>query len=220
MAIAVEAVAGGSSTIGIATATGFTVTSANRMFVGVGHGSNGPAASTAVVTWNVGQTLTLVTGSNVDAGFSSVAWFELASPTPATGNVVATITDGEQTTLHVITFTGYDSQGAPSTNTGTGTNPSVTVADSAADEIVIALLCTDSAAQPTTEANTLIFEVENLAADTDHNSQYKTATGANTVMAWTNSDSGSDWAASGLAVAGAGGGGASPVLGRRIFVMP
>lgn len=208
MAFGITGTPGGGSTASPAAFNvAYTVVSGtNKLFVGITHGGNSAAAASAVITWNTTESLTLVTSSGVDAGFSSVAWFSLDNPTAASANVTTTITNGEQTGVHIISFGEVDSVGTPSTNTGTGTNPSVTVVDSASDNIVISALCTDNENQTTTEANTLIFEVENLSNDTDHNSQYKTATGASTVMSWTNaSTQGTDWAASGLAVKGAAG---------------
>lgn len=221
MAVAREAVSGGSiQNTAVITVAGFTVTSANLMLVALSVGDDFPVgADASTVTWNTSQTLTKVASSSIDDGnWASVVWYQLVNPTAATASVVATIAGftPDQFVVHVVTFTGYSSLGTPSTATATTANPSVTVVDSASGDIVVAVMATDGSGVATTEANTLIFEVENLGSDTDHNSQNKTATGASTVMSWTNSTTGDGWAASGLAVKGAGGGGAS---GRDLMLM-
>jgi hypothetical protein len=119
---------------------------------------------------------------------------------PPAGTADVTCASYNQFALHIISFTGYVSLGTPSTNTGTTANPSVTVADSSTAGIVVAAISNDSATGNTVQANSLIFEAEDVDADTDHSSQYKVPTGSNTVMSWTQSDSGSGWAATGLMV--------------------
>lgn len=226
MAVAVEAT-GGNSVInnnGVTLAS-FTVTAANLMLVAISVGDDFPiGADATTVTWNTSQTLTQIGSSSADDGnWASVTWYRLYNPTAATASV-AVVVNGftpDQLAVHVVTFTGADIAGTPlgtpSTASGTSANPSVTVVDSANGDIVAAVSCNDNESGATTPANTEIFEVENLGSDTDHNSQYKTATGASTVMSWTQSGSGSGWAASGLAVKASGGGGggsynAIPVL--------
>lgn len=213
MAFGVEAVAGGNSVGGTGMPgpgglnVAFTVTAANLLLVAISHGGSSVAAAGATVKWNTTETLTLVASSGVDAGFSSVAWYRLDNPTATTANVNAVQEGAEQVGIHVVSFTDADlTLGTPKTATGTGTNPSIVDIASAAGNIVVSALCTDNENQTTTEAGTLIFEVEGLASDTDHNSQYQTAAGATTTASWTNaSTQGTDWAASGLAVAGTGG---------------
>ena len=219
MAVAVEATSGGSAVNNATvTVTGFTVTSANLMLVAISVGDDFPIGADATsVTWNTTGTLTQVGSSSADdANWSSVTWYRLDSPAAATANVVVSLAGftPDQIAVHVVTFTGYSSLGTPNTNVGNTADPSVVVADSASGDIVVAVMCTDGSGVATTEANTLIFEVEDLGSDTDHNSQYKTATGASTSMSWTNSISGGAnfWAASSFAVKGAGGGGVNNAL--------
>lgn len=180
----------------------------NLALVAITVGDGTVRASTAVPSWNTTETFTLVSGSAVtDAnGFCSTAWFKLNNPTNTTASITYTLGAASQAAIHYVTLGNASlTLGTPSTNTATTANPSVTVANSANGDTVVAAVCSDSAAAAMTEANTLIFEAEDVGGDTDHSSQYKTATGANTVMAWTNSDSGSGHAESGLAISPSGG---------------
>lgn len=227
MAFGVEATSGASANTATNTASivGFTVTAAGLMLVAVTMGVNGPGDEAAVIasvggTFN-GGTLTQVGSSSItDGNFCATIWLRLNNPTAGTADIVITWTGGGagvQVGLHAITFTDASlTLGAPSTNSASSTNPTVTVAASASGDIVVAAMVTDASGSTTTEANTLIFEVEDLAGDSDHNSQRKTATGANTAMSWTNA-SADFYAASGLAVSAAGAGGGTPLMAQASF---
>lgn len=212
MAFAVENVAGNSAVGSASTLqiSAFTITAANLLLVAATLGDDTPAASVVTGITANGAAMTAVASSGASDGiWASCVWYR--KDTPAAGNIIASysgvIDASTQKALHAVSFTDADlTLGTPSATNGTTANPSVTVADSASGDIVVACVANDNEGGNTVQANTLIFEVENLNSDTDHSSQYKTATGANTVMSWTQSGSGNGWAASGLAVsAGAGG---------------
>lgn len=191
----------------------------------VGQGTQNATNQVNSVTWN-GAALTKKSIDANDGAWTIAQIWELANPTPATGNVVVTYgaPSGSETQIFgcAISFDGASTTtGAVFTATGTSTNPSVTVTDSASGDIVISFLVNDNQAGPTTEAGTLIGEAEDVGGDTDHNGQRQTATGSSTTCSWTNSGSGSKWSAIGIAVKQAGG--AAPAFyddGSPILLRP
>lgn len=224
----VENVGGNSSGAGPTSLTqAFTVTAANLLLVGVSIGDGG-AIDTIVtgVTWNTTGTLSAVSSSTASDGvWSQVKWFRLDSPAAATANVVVSCNGGgmtpDQIAMHIIGVTNYDSGTglrAASTTNNTSANPSLTVAASQSGDLVVAAVSNDNEGGNTVQAGSLIFEAENVGSDTDHSSQYVTATGANTVMAWTQSGNGNGWAASGIPVPITGGGGGGATLGSTFDV--
>lgn len=210
----VENVDGTSGTNQSSLTRAFTVSSANLLLVAVSVG-DGTAIDTlnTGVTWNTTGTMSAVTSSTASDGvWSQVKWWRLDSPAAATANVVATLNGGggtpDQAAIHIIGVTNYDSGTglrAASTTNNTTANPSLTVAASQSGDLVVAVVSNDNESGNTVQANSLIFEAENVGSDTDHSSQYTTASGANTVMAWTQSGSGNGWAASGIPVPISGG---------------
>jgi len=181
-----------------------TVTAANLMLVAVGIGVAG-ASFTGVTVAYGGVGLTYVASSeSTDSNWCGVRWFRLNNPTPGTANVVAQTVGVTQSSMHVITFIDANlTLGAPSISTGSSANPSLTVAASASGDIVVSACVNDNSGVSTTVGGTNIMPDatgEDVGGDTDHHSQYQTASGANTVCTWTNSQSGTLWAASGLAV--------------------
>jgi len=208
VAFGVETV-GGQTRTGTNAALSFTVTSANLLLVGISIGQGTPATilSGIAVSRNA-QSFSAVASSNVDDGvFCGVKWYRLDNPSAGTSDITSTGLDAAaQGAVHAVSFIDANlTLNAASTATGTSANPSVTVAASASGDIVVAVSANDNSTGATTPANTEIFDGEDVSTDTDHNSQYKTATGANTVMSWTQSGSGDGWAASGLAVSPTGG---------------
>lgn len=206
----------GVSTATVATSS-FTITSADYLLCGIAVGANvqlGVDLAPTSVIWNSTDTLTVVSGSEKDDGndWSSVAWYAFASPSTGTGTVVLTWpTAIDQSSIHCVGIQNYTSTGTPSVANGTTANPSVTVVDSSSGEYVFAILSDDNSTGATTPGATELFDYEDVGSDTDHNSQYTTASGANTAMSWTQSSSGVGWAASGLAIAYSGGGGGTAV---------
>lgn len=222
MPLAVEAVAGGSKVGGVGTTVtvSFTVTSANLLLVGIGVGFSNADPLTAVIgiTYN-GVTMTAVSGSDSDDNnFEGCRWYSLPNPDTGTHDVVATVNSAAQVGVGVVSFASASSTlGTPSIATNTTANPAVTVADSAAGEIVVSCVATDAAGDPTTEGGTVIADIENIDGDSDFNFQYQAATGPNTNATWTNPESGSGWAASGLSVRAASGGGGLQLMGQASF---
>lgn len=179
--------------------------SANKLVVTVGTGgSTTNERNISTVTYN-GVACTQL-GEIDDTIFEHSEIWRLNSP--ATGSAlqvlvtpVATIGVNGQFTGGAVSFNEAEStDGTASTNTATSTNPTVTVADSANGDIVVSLVSSDVGPDNTTNENgTLIWEDEDVNADSDFNAQRQVATGANTVCAWT-SGSSSNWAAIGVAI--------------------
>lgn len=208
MAVAVETTGGGSGVAGAnATAAAFSVTSANIIFAAVtlGDETRVPNAPT-----RDGQTFTAVSGSDADEGvWTFVRWYYLLSPNTGSADVVTVGTGLDQLGLHVISFTGASTTiKTPSiftTSSSSGSNPTLTVVDSADGDIVFGAMSHDGQAQNTGASGTVIADFDDLEGDTDHISQYVTASGANTVLTFLNTTAGERVAISGLAVGSAGG---------------
>jgi hypothetical protein len=212
MAFGVEATGGNSGESSNRTLA-FTVTAANLLLVGVGVGISGGDIASGVtgVTFN-GVAMTAIPSSDAtDSNWAACRWYRLFSPAAGTFNIVASTVAANQSSVHAISFTDADIAGTPlgtpSTTTNTTANPTLTVVDSASSDIVVSLNVNDNATGATAAAGTTIHDAEDVGTDTDHCSQYQTASGGNTVASWTNSGSGDGWAASGVAVKGVGGGG-------------
>lgn len=208
MALSVETTTS-TSGVGVTSLTfSHTITSANKLVVTTGIGSTTESVST--VTFN-GDALTSV-GSVTDGNWVRSEIWQRHAPDVVTGNVVVTYTNA--CTQAAAGATGFiDSAtalGSASTNTTTGTNPTVTVADTASGDIVVSLVTSDGSETATTEGGTLLWEVEDIQSDIDVNAQHQTASGANTVCSWTNSTS-APYAAIGVAVKATGGGGGQTV---------
>lgn len=157
-----------------------------------------------------GRNVTSVTynGTNatrgVHAGNGGTSWassevWRLDNPT-ADGNAhdVVVVWEGNQSQMcgSAIGFIGAQpGDFASNSATGSSANPSVTVAATESGDEQVAVLFSDTGpAAATTQNGTLIAEDEDVAADSDYNAQRQTATGANTVSAWTCSDTTNPWA--------------------------
>lgn len=181
--------------------------SANKLVITVGTGaSTANERNISTVTYN-GVACTQL-GEIDDGAFEHAEIWRLNSP--ATGSAlqvlvtpVAAIQANGQFAGGAISFNDAEAiEGTPSTNTTTSTNPTVTVVDSVADDIVVSMLSSDAGPAATTNENgTLIWEDENVNADSDFNAQRQVATGANTVCGWTCGSS-FNWAAVGVAIRG------------------
>jgi len=141
---------------------------------------------------------------------------------PATGsalNIVATLVssapNANETAGGAISFIDADAaEGAPSTNTATSSNPSVTVADSANGDIVVSLVSSDLGSDGTTNNNGVaVWEDEDVGSDSDYNCQRQDATGANTVCSWTANST--TWAAIGVAIKAAAAAATGPSFRER-----
>lgn len=177
--------------------------SANKLVVTVGAGSSALADRTvSTVTYN-GVALTPIGFSDSGSFERSEIWRLNNPPTGSAFNIVVTMTGVGANQLAAGAKSYIDAaaaEGAPSSNNGTTANPAVTVVDSASGDDVISMLSTDNESATTTEAGTSVWKDENVGADSDFNCQSQTATGANTLCAWTNSASGTSWAAVGVAI--------------------
>lgn len=186
--------------------------SANKLVVTVGIGA-GASRAGASCTYN-GDALSLTANAD-DGGFERAEIWEINTPdTGSAFNIVFTAGGaGQELAAGAISFSGaHATDGAPSSNTGTSANPSVTVVDTASGDIVVSMYASDiGPTGTTTEAGTLIWEDEDVGADSDYNSQRQNAVGASTVCSWT-AVGGFDgaWAVVGIAIKAAaevGGGG-------------
>lgn len=190
---------------------------ANKLVVTIGTGSSGLTDRTvSTVTYNGAACSKL--GSADDGAFERHEIWRLNSP--ATGsslNIVATLAGlgANQIAAGAISFNdSATAEGASSSNNASSTNPTVTVVDSANGDIVVSACSDDGSASATTEAGTLVWEDEDVGADSDFNCQRQVATGASTVCSWTNGTS-AGWAAVGVAIkAAAGAAPFIPIVGR------
>lgn len=176
---------------------------ATKLVIAVGAGASALAdRSVNTVTYN-GVTCAKL-GTADDTVFEHSEIWRLNSP--ATGSslsIVVSMTGAGANQLAAGAISYIDAataEGAPSSNTATTINPTVTVADSASGDHVISMSSNDNSTVATTEAGTLVWEDEDVGADSDFNCQRQVASGANTVCSWTNSSSGGGWAAVGIAI--------------------
>jgi len=178
-----------------------TITSANKIVVMVGIGDGAPGTLSSV-TFN-SLALTYVGGQTDTNPWCRVETWERHTPSVATANVV--VTAGSTMDQLAAGATGFidaaTALGTPSTKADATTNPNVTVVDTANGDIVVSVVSLDGSTPATTPGGTQLWEFENLAADIDVNAQRQTASGANTVCSWTNSETvGNHYAAMGVAV--------------------
>ena len=199
MALGVETT---TSTTGLAVSSltfAHTITLANKLMVTVGIGDS-TGITVSGVTYN-SQSLTFVGAVTDGNPWCRVEIWEKHNPSVTTANVVVTFsgspTQGAAGATGIID--AATALGTASTNTTTSTNPTVTVVDSASGDIVVSVATLDGQAATTTEAGTLLWEIEDLGSDIDVNAQHQTASGASTVCSWTNSTN-ANWAAIGVAV--------------------
>lgn len=177
---------------------------ANKLAVLWGCGISAGSVPGFTATYNGVSMTRQVTA--FDGSFCGVQGFYL--DTPATGSALNIIVKNSgdvgsyQMTAVGISFNEATS-GAPQTgtNTATSANGSVTVVGSVSGDIVIGAIMSDlGPTGTTTEGQTLIFEDEDINADTDYNAERTDAVGASTVLSWTHSST--NWAAVGMAING------------------
>jgi hypothetical protein len=181
-----------------------TITAANKIVVTVatafGATPTEAERSVATCTWN-GVGLDFVGEIDNGAGLVHAEIWQMDSPATGTHDLVVTLNGAVALNL-VAGITGFlgaaAGVGTPSTNTGAGANPSVTVADSASNDIVVSVLSSGNAGAMSADG-TELWEVEDTGGgDVDFSAQRQTAAGANTVLSWTSGAI--DWAAIGVAV--------------------
>lgn len=175
---------------------------ANKLEIQIGAGAGILSDRTvATVTYN-GVACSFIGAADDGAFERSEIWKLNNPPTGSAFNIVVTFvgSPGEIAAGAISYIDAAATEGTVSTNTGTTVNPSVTVVDSASGDHVISMSSNDNSTGATTEGGTLIWEDEDVAADSDFNAQRQVATGASTVCSWTNAGSGGGWAAVGVAV--------------------
>lgn len=179
---------------------------ANKLVIGFGTGASPTAGrrNVATVTYN-GVPCTQI-GEADDGNFEHTELWQLNNPPAGTFTIAATMVStgsiNDQTTAGAISFfNASEVTGAPSTNSANSTNPTVTVADSAAGDIVVSISASDTGnLATTTENGILMWEDEDVGSgDSDMNAQRQVATGANTVCGWTCSNA-NLWCAIGVAI--------------------
>jgi len=183
-----------------------TLTAANKLIVTTGSADGGGTNRDILsVTWHSVAMSQVVEMD--DSSFEHVSIWELHNPDLGTFSVVVTTVASPSSVDQIgVGATGFleaaTALGTPNTNSGSGANPSVTVVDSASGDIVVSCLASDVGPQSvTTEAGTLVWEVEDIGNDSDFNVQRQNATGASTVCSWTSdAPPAGGWAACGVAV--------------------
>lgn len=177
--------------------------SANKLIVTVGTGASVIGVRTvSTVTYN--SVSCSFVGAGDDASFERCEIWQLDNPTTGSAqNIVATCGGApNQLTAGAISFNEAATLlGTPSSNTAATANPSVTVVDSISGDIVVSIVASDEGPLTTiTENGTLIWEDENVDADSDFNCQRQVASGASTVCSWTAASTGQKWATVGVAI--------------------
>jgi hypothetical protein len=203
MAFGIENTGGGSAIGGpTLTIANFVVTNANKIVVLIGlGGSQVPVTS---ITYGA-DNLVFVGAVNDTHTWCRVEIWEKHNPTVQTANIVINLPE-QQVAAGVIGFIdAATSLGTFSSDFGIPANPTLTVVDSSSGDIVVSCIMTDLQTEVTDETSgTLIYGVDNLAADVNFNSQRQTATGTNSVCSWTgplgSSPGQGMWAAIGVAV--------------------
>lgn len=173
------------------------------LIVSVGIGSVGEDIDT--VTHN-SDALTQIGTPGYDGAWNKSVLWQRLSPDAGTFDIVVSASAGGQIAFGatLLNDTAQSSTFNTPVSGGAGdTNNSLSVT-SAADELVISVICTDDETGITKDAAaTELWKIETLAADTSHGAQYKVASGTPTTMAWTQDISG--WGAAAVAIRGLGG---------------
>src|SRR5678816_587557 len=179
--------------------------SANKLAALFGDGISGASLITFTGTYN-GVAMTRQVTAH-DGSFCGMQGFWIDNPATGGAFNIVVKNSGDVGSYQMaaigISFNGATT-GAPQTgtNTATSANGSVTVVGSVSGDIVIGALMSDLGPTGTTTQNqTLIFEDEDINADTDYNAERTNAVGASTVLSWTHSSI--NWAAVGMAIHGA-----------------
>ena len=180
-----------------------TVTAANKLLVSVCAGLSGAGGDVNTITY-AGAALSRVGFMNETVGnnYERVEIWQLNKPAAGSNSLIVTMFDVcDQLAFAVTGFTdAATALGTASTNQGTTANPSLTVVDAAAGDIVVSVHASDFGGTALTENGTLIFEYENIGADSNFGAQRQVAVGSNTVCSWTEATVGGGWALIGVAV--------------------
>ncbi len=170
------------------------------------------------LVWNTSETIAQVSGSQTDDNnFEGVAWYSLVNPTPGSFNVGVTFNAAYQVGVTVAQFTDaslvIETPSITAEGGSASANPSLTVVDTASGNCVLAILANDSQDDITGQSGTDIGNAF-VATDSHFAGQYTTASGANTVMSWTEGSTGASWVISGVAISGPAGGGGNVLMGQ------
>jgi len=203
------------------TITTHSITSANRLVAVVTIGTAAPnLINVNGITWN-GTALSSVIEKD-DANFELVSIWELASPAAGTFNAICSLNSSvQQFGWCVSGVLNVDSVRAGVSTSGTSDNPSLTVTNSQADDLIFAGLASDiGSIGTTTPAGTQLYELENVGGgDSDFNVQSVASAGTNQVASWTSASTGSGWAAAAYALVGAAGGALVTQEVSPLFIM-
>lgn len=180
-----------------------TVTSANKIVVTIASGLAAAGGDVNTISYG-GQSLSIVDfmSETVGNNYERVEIWQLHSPPTGANNLVVTMFDVcDQLAFGVTGFIDAAvTLGTPSKTQGLTANPSVTVSDTASGNIVLSVHASDWGGNTLTEGGTLLWEKENIGADSNFGAQWQTAAGANTVCSWTEAAGGGGWAVIGVAV--------------------
>lgn len=187
---------GGAALVSDVLSFSVTVTSANKIVVAVTWGYT---VNTAIidVTRN-GQTFTQIVQKNDGSPFEHAALFYLDSPNAGTSDVAVHFgATPNQWWAGAATLLDAASGCVDfSSNSGSSSAPSTTVAGTANGDIVISALATDLGPDgATSNTGSTIYDAEDIGSDSDFASQYQTASGPNTACSWSSpAVSGGEWA--------------------------
>lgn len=218
------------SNVSSLTSGSMAVSGSNKLLLGaIASGAGSPVAPSGVKWGGSGGTDLTKQGSTVSVGpYGRLSIYSLVAPTDQTSTVYYYWPSAQDETVGgTLLFTGVDQStplGTVATNTGTNntTQPSVTVS-SAVDDLVIAVCwMVDTSGQSRTitaaSGGTVLYDVS-MPIYEFFVIESKVATSTSTTMNFTISGSASNeiaWGVIGVAVKGAGGGGASASLPPEI----
>jgi hypothetical protein len=199
MALSVENVAGNDQQDQNNLDFNFTVLNANKIIVFVGITEY---TTPAFITFGT-DNFSLLSAVSDSYNLTLSAW-QLNYPKFQTANLHVDFS-GHPTCAFAAAISFIDA--SPASNTlyndeGVGPNPSFTVANSEAGNIVISCLVSKlGTGGPLTNNGTIIFGSEDINSIMDGNAQYQTAAGSNTVCSWNAAAPASEgWLAAGLRV--------------------
>lgn len=177
---------------------------ANKLLATGGQGASGPVAITGATYNGVALTSLKALG---DSGFERAEIWRINNPpTGSSLNIVLTYAFSvAQAAGGGISFNdALATEGAGGSGTGIGANPSFNVTTVVGD-IVVSVLATDLGADGTTTENgVLVWEDEDVIADSDFNCQRQVAVSTTTSCSWTSAaPSAGEWAAVGVPITGA-----------------
>ena len=202
-----------SQTFSLAVAAG----SDRHLLVAITHSGPFDGRTVSSVVFNGSESATFITGSGQTNGNVRVEQWQLDNPTQTTANVVVTMSGVTSViTSGAVVFNGASGVGTPTLASGTSDgNVGVTVTDAESGEMVIGVVGVDDATDPVTLTTVAGTQRWITAASGSQEAGGATRDAATPTLTWDIAawdSSAQVWAASGVSVMAAAGGG-TPAFG-------